>query len=109
MNVKRLSVLVRTALLVLALSALVACGGGASSSDDEPTAPAATKRAVATMPSASFAQPTTQIGVAASSEITETADSATPEPEVAAGDLERGAGIYANKGCDECHGATRKV
>lgn len=55
---------------------------------------------------ARFAQPTTIISITTSSAVTSTAVvTGTPEPAVAPEDLERGAKLYASKGCADCHGA----
>lgn len=101
--------------LVGGLALLAGCGGdqgeeaagGAASSTE---AGGESGRVDPTPLTARFAQPTTIISITTSSAVTETGESTdgagTPEPAAAsAEDLERGANLFASKGCAECHGA----
>lgn len=95
----------------MALAVLAGCGGGGRNSTP---AAEATARVVPTMPAAQFAAPTTMIRSSSDDEVTgtetmtDTEDieaEATPEPAAQDEDLARGATIYANRECAECHGA----
>jgi mono/diheme cytochrome c family protein len=80
---------------------LAGCGsGGAQGGAGSPSSAA---KEVPTMPAARFAMPTTMITVAPSQTVTATVAAVTPAP--VAPDLARGEGLYASKGCAECHGA----
>lgn len=97
-----------------ALALLAGCGGeragdAASGAGSSAAAEGEGGAADPTPLTARFAQPTTIISITSSSAVTESAESAesagTPEPAAAsAEDLERGANLYATKGCAECHG-----
>lgn len=91
------SLVALSCLLLLALL-LASCGGGgedegATSQVEETQSSAG---GMATMPAANFAQPTTAITPGSGQ-----ADSSDSEAEDLAA---RGATIYTNQGCDDCHG-----
>jgi mono/diheme cytochrome c family protein len=104
--------IVLTVVMLISAMLISACGSGGSSQSGQPAAaPGETRAAVPTVPQARFAQPTTMISTNTAITMTSTATAtvaATQAVESAATptvDLNRGATVYANRGCGECHGA----
>lgn len=89
-------------LLLICVLLLAACGGG--SSTEETGAGTGVQPVVPTMPPAKFTAVAEQHAITTTTVVSRTV-ALTQTTQIDAQSLERGAGIYANRKCAECHGA----
>jgi mono/diheme cytochrome c family protein len=92
----------RILLLLCTVLLVAACGGG--SSTEETGAATGGQPVVPTMPPAKFTAVAEQHAITTTSVVSATA-ALTQTAQASAQDLERGATIYVNRKCGECHGA----
>ena len=92
----------RILLLICVVLLVAACGGG--SSTEETGAGTGVQPVVPTMPPAKFTAVAEQHAITTTSVVSATA-ALTQSTQIDVQSLERGAGIYLNRKCGECHGA----
>ena len=92
-------------LLLCTMLLVAACGGG--SSTEETGAGTGVQPVVPTMPPAKFTAVAEQHAITTTTVVSRTValTQTTQTTQIDAQSLERGAGIYANRKCAECHGA----